>query len=534
VGEGLFPSATDADPVIGRTLDGRYEVLARLGAGEGGDVYRGRQVQLGRSVAIKVLQQHRAALPEWRRRFRREAKALSELAHPNIVPVTDSGIDGDLPYLVMELLEGKTLAELLDEGPLPPARALDIARQTLRGLALAHSKRIVHRDLKPANIFLQSLPDHMDHVRLLDFGMAKFLAGSGTPALGENLTRIGMVFGTPSYMSPEQARAEPVDARSDVYAAGVVLFQLFAGRLPFVAPTPEEMLKAHAREPVPPLAEARPTLTIAPFLQPIIERAMAKNRTGRFPDAASMLAALEAIAAVSQVAAAAAAELKRLPPNEDKRPATLLRRGWDLLSGSWRTGVTLVSLAAGLTTVVSFIRRDAVKPTAGPGTGVSLSAESSPRSPSQAPGAIRPGARDPWRGPTPSPLQSIRDRLDRQARVSEADLRPVYLFGRQNPGDPRPWLLVARAYAQLDWLNDAVERYLRAYRLDATCRGDPHMLPDLVKAAAHPAASRSAARAVHDIFGTEALPAIAEAIDRRAGERDASVRLARLRDELSR
>ena len=205
-------SNTDPQPdsLIGRKLDGRYEVLARLGEGGVGVVYRGRQVQLGRLVAIKVLHQDAAAIPEWRRRFEREARALSALAHPNVVPVTDFGIDRGVPFLVMELLQGKTLADLIKEGPLPLWRALDIARQTLRGLAFAHGKGIVHRDLKPANVFLQALPDQADHVRLLDFGMVKFLEGASSrnPA-AETLTRAGVVFGTPAYMSPEQAKGAP-------------------------------------------------------------------------------------------------------------------------------------------------------------------------------------------------------------------------------------------------------------------------------------------------------------------------------------
>src|SRR3954471_10574172 len=149
----LFSSRSLPDPLVGRTLDGRYEVLDRLGVGGVGVVYRGKQVKLGRLVAIKVLQQHAAVSPEWRRRFDREAKALSALAHPNVVPVNDSGIHAGVPYLVMELLLGRTLADLVKEGPLPPARALDIVRQMLRGLAFAHTKGIVHRDLKPANVF---------------------------------------------------------------------------------------------------------------------------------------------------------------------------------------------------------------------------------------------------------------------------------------------------------------------------------------------------------------------------------------------
>ena len=533
VGEELFLRAADPDPFIGRILDGRYEVLSRLVTGGAGVVYRGKQVQLGRFVAIKVLQQEAAAVPEWRLRFQREAKALSELAHPNVVGVTDSGIAEGAPYLVMELLEGQTLAELLRGARLPFARGLDIARQMLRGLAFAHGKGIVHRDLNPANVFLQELPDHADHVRLLDFGMAKFLDGSRSSTPGENLTHIGTVFGTPSYMSPEQARAEPVDVRTDVYAAGVILFELFAGRPPFAVRTQEGLRKAHESEPVPSLAEARPELIAAPFLQPIIERAMAKNRAGRFPDAASMLAALEAIAAVSRVAATALAGSNRPASETDTVPASRVRRALTFVSGSWRSAVTLVSLAAGLTTVVTFVRRDIVRSNTGPAASASASAEPRQAKAPPAPRAPRSEARDPWRDPIPGALQPIRERLDHQVRVSEAALRPVYVYARQNPADPRPWLLVARAYTQLDWLTDSVDRYVRAYRLDSSCRGDPQMLPELVKAAAHPVAGRSAARAIHDIFGAEAIPVISEALTRHGADHDAQARLNRLKEELA-
>src|SRR3954467_14763750 len=296
---GLFSrDAGSADPFIGTTLEGRYEVQACIGTGGVGVVYRAHHLQLGRDVAIKILQQGAAAQPESRQRFEREAKALSVLAHPNIVAVTDSGVAAGTPYLVMELLLGKTLADLLTEGPLPTARALDIARQVLRGLAFAHGKGIVHRDLKPANVFLQSLPDHADHVKLLDFGVAKFLDLSRAPGSNDNLTRIGTVFGTPAYLPPGQARGEVVDARTDVYAAGVILFELLTGRPPFGAPTLEGVRRAHVSEPVASLAEARPSFAAAPLLQPVVERALAASSAGRFPDATSMLAALEAITAV--------------------------------------------------------------------------------------------------------------------------------------------------------------------------------------------------------------------------------------------
>src|SRR6188768_157993 len=264
-------------------------MLSRLGAGGVGVVYQGRHVQLDRPVAIKVLQQSAAESPEWRRRFEREARVLSALAHPNIVPITDFGIDGDVPYLVMELLEGKTLADLINEGPVSLARALDVVRQTLRALAFAHDQVIAHRDLKPANIFLQALPDQADHVRLLDFGTAKLLDGGSSPS--------------PSYMAPEQVRAERVDDRADIYAAGAILFHLLAGRPPYVADTPEGVMEAHVSAPVPSLAEVRPDLSIARLVQTVIDRAMAKKPAGRYPQALWMLSALEVFEGGSRAAA---------------------------------------------------------------------------------------------------------------------------------------------------------------------------------------------------------------------------------------
>jgi serine/threonine-protein kinase len=576
VGVDLFPSTSVPDPFIGRTLNGRYDVLARLGVGGVGVVYQGRHVQLDRLVAIKVLQQSAAASPEWRRRFEREARALSALAHPNVVPVTDFGVDGDVPYLVMELLEGKTLADLINEGPVPPARALDIVRQTLRGLAFAHGQGIVHRDLKPANIFLQALPDHADHVRLLDFGIAKFLDGATSPSLAESLSRVGAVFGTPSYMSPEQAKAERVDARADIYAAGAILFQLLAGRLPYVADTAEGVMKAHIFEPVPSLAAVRPDLAITRLVQPVINRAMAKKPGARYPQALWMLSALEACADGSQVASTSAEvapifpapTLKDLPPVRRARPVPepptlkdlplvpIPRRARAPRAHPWRTAIALVVLAAAVTTGVTFLRRHRGPPVeSAPPVAAQAPApdpQATPTPPAHAPApppparaaaaqtqtkpasAVAPGqrARDPWQEPVPEALKPIRARLERGARLTEGALGPAYAFAHQNPGDPRPWLLIAHAYAQLDWLSDSVERYQRAYRADPSCRGDPQMLDDLLKAAAHRVAGRNAARAIRDIYGAEALPALDKAIAR-AGDRDENDRLDHLRDSLA-
>ena len=572
MGVDLFPPASVPDPFIGRTLDGRYEVLARLGAGGVGVVYQGRHVQLDRLVAIKVLRQSAAASPEWRRRFEREARALSALAHPNVVPFTAFGIDGGVPYLVMELLQGKTLADLISEGPVAPARALDIVRQTLRGLSAAHDQAIAHRDLKPANIFLQALPDHADHVRLLDFGMAKFLEGVSSPSMAENLSRDGVVFGTPSYMSPEQAKAERVDTRADIYAAGAILFQLLAGRPPYVANTPEGVMEAHVFEPVPSLAKVRPDLPIARHVQPVIERAMAKKPADRYPKALWMLSALEAIDGGSPVAATnaeLAPTLKDLPPvsaRRDREPPTQkqlprvpsARRAREVGSHPWRTAIALVVLAASVTTGVTFLRRhrgplvESAKPAAAHVPAPNPQATPTPpaHAPAQPPppttaaatqtqtkpaSAVAPAqrARDPWQEAVPEALKPIRDSLERGTRLNEGALGPAYAFARQNPGDPRPWLLIAHAYAQLNWMSDSVERYQRAYRADPTSRGDPQMLEDLLKAAAHRVAGRNAARAIRDIYGAEALPALEKAIARGAGDGDGNERLDHLRDSLA-
>jgi serine/threonine-protein kinase len=555
------------DPLIGRKLDGRYEVLARLGEGGAGVVYRGRQAPLGRFVAIKVLHEDAAEIKEWRRRFEREARALSALAHPNIVSVTDSGVDGGMPYLVMELLEGKTLGDLIKDGPLPLGRALDIARQTLRGLAFAHSKGIVHRDLKPANVFLQALPDQADHVRLLDFGMVKFLEGSSSRSTAE-LTHIGARIGTPAYMSPEQVKGTPADARTDVYAAGLLLFELLAGRRPFLADSREGYMGAHLSQPVPSLAQVRPELARASLFQAVVARAMAKKPSDRFKDADAMLATLEDVVARLPPGAlnGGSAEARR---KSAPHPTTASPSG----SLFWRGALSVFVVAAGIAAAKAYLQRDGAKavkatalpaqpppkpallpPTPAPPPPAPVAKTEPPPPPveMQAPVAnpappeqpkqpeqpateakAAQGPRDPWQEPVPRPLRSVRDRVNRGVHMNQRALTPVYEFAHQNPGDPRPWLLLGRAYAQLDWLSDAVERYVRAYHVDSASRGDPQMLADLVKAAAHPVAGRNAARAVRDIYGAEAIPAVEQALERRASDREAAARLARLRESLS-
>jgi serine/threonine-protein kinase len=273
------------DPLLGRELDGRYRLQARLGEGGLGVVYRARHLRLDRDFAIKVLQPEYAQNEGLRARFEREAKALGALTHPGVVGVTDFGIDGLSPFLVMELLEGATLDVCM---PLPDARALAILRDVLGAVAFAHGLGLVHRDLKPANVFLQALPEGEERVRVLDFGLAKFLDQSE----GAALTKPGATLGTPAYMSPEQALGGAASPRNDVYALGILLFELLAHERPFRG-VGGDLMRQHLLVPVPSLGEKRPDLPALAAIDAIVQRACAKAPAERFADAAEMRTALD-------------------------------------------------------------------------------------------------------------------------------------------------------------------------------------------------------------------------------------------------
>ncbi|MEJ2737545.1 MAG: protein kinase [Anaerolineae bacterium] len=262
---------------------GNYQLAEELGRGGMAVVYRAHQPSLNRDVAIKVLPPHLSFDQEFVERFQREARAAASLRHPNIVVIHDVGHEGGTYYIVMEYLEGRTLKELIqEEGPLPPDRTAHIIEQVATALDYAHERGFVHRDVKPANIFVG--PD--DHVTLTDFGIAK--AASET----QQLTRTGMLIGTPEYMSPEQAEGGRVDQRTDLYALGVVLYQMLAGRVPFRGTTPHATLHAVIYEPPPPPRQINPNLPIA--MEEVIMKAVAKQPDQRFQRGGELTAALKA------------------------------------------------------------------------------------------------------------------------------------------------------------------------------------------------------------------------------------------------
>ena len=242
-GEPLRPAPDwdpKSDPLLGTVVDGRYEISTVIGEGGMGVVYAARHRTLGKRFALKALRPDLATDREIAARFMQEARTAASVSHPGLVEIIDFGkLPSGQPFFVMELLEGQSLAQLIRRGgPLPAARAIEFVRQIADALGTAHDRSIVHRDLKPDNIHISRGIAGKDHVTIVDFGLAKVIGSS-------RLTRAGMVFGTPHYMSPEQAQGDPTDHRADIYALGVVMYEMFTGRVPFEADSYMGVLTKH-------------------------------------------------------------------------------------------------------------------------------------------------------------------------------------------------------------------------------------------------------------------------------------------------
>jgi serine/threonine-protein kinase len=284
------------DPLIGSTIDGRYIVESVLGQGGMGFVYAARHAIIDKRVAIKVLRREHASDESAAQRFIIEAKAASKIGHQNIVDITDFGVlapakgNSGLAYFVMEYLDGPTLARIQTEvGCFDAIRTISIAMQIARGLFAAHQKGIVHRDLKPENIFVLSRDGQDDLVKIVDFGIAK------DKAQGKKLTQVGMVLGTPEYMSPEQATGQQTDHRVDMYALGCIMYEMLIGEVPFRGDTSTKTLTSHVFDPPVPPSSRRPDLHIPPALEAVIMRTLNKKAADRYADMRELMSELDRV-----------------------------------------------------------------------------------------------------------------------------------------------------------------------------------------------------------------------------------------------
>ncbi|WP_053332809.1 serine/threonine-protein kinase [Haliangium ochraceum] len=296
----LAVTAADVDPLLapqrrasdvqdrwlGRLVDDRYRVLESIGRGGMGAVYKIEHVRMGKIAAMKVLRPEYSREPAVIERFRREAAAVSRLTHPNTVQVFDFGSAHGALYLVMEFVRGPDLNALLKrDGPMPFGRVAPMLAQICAALDEAHAQGIVHRDLKPENVLVTRTHRGRDFVKVLDFGLAKLGAGEER----SDVTDRGAIIGTPYYMSPEQIRGEPVDARTDIYALGAMLYRMLTGTYAFSAGTPVGVLTKHLTDPLEPASVRAPSCNIPPRVDAILARAMAKEREQRYPDVGALL-----------------------------------------------------------------------------------------------------------------------------------------------------------------------------------------------------------------------------------------------------
>jgi cytochrome c-type biogenesis protein CcmH/NrfG len=328
------------DPLADTIMGERYRILGRIGEGGMGTVFRVEHIHMKKVLALKLLRAEFSNVPDAARRFEREAQSASRLNHPNIISVTDfgHGAAGEL-FLVMEFVAGQPLSEVLArERRLEPGRACQIAGQILRALEHAHAEGVVHRDLKPANVMLVNDPDprQPETVKILDFGIAKMTQAQDSD---DPLTRGMMIFGTPAYMSPEQAAGQEADSRADLYSCGIILYEMLAGRKPFADEDLVKLLGMQITAQPPRFVEVAPDARIPPGLESVVMRVLEKDRGKRFATAAEFREAIERSSTdVAELGARFAAESVRMgflagAKLWAQRPAAvaLLRRGWAAL-----------------------------------------------------------------------------------------------------------------------------------------------------------------------------------------------------------
>ncbi|HTJ46375.1 MAG TPA: serine/threonine-protein kinase [Kofleriaceae bacterium] len=472
------------DPRVGTVLQGRYKVLDRRTEGSMGVVYRGERVQLGRPVAIKFLNEGYAATEDGRRRFEVEARAMSRLEHPNCVPVTDFGVDQGSPYLVMDFVSGQNLRQLLvAEWRLEPMRAVAIMRQVLAGIAHAHVQGIIHRDLKPENIIVSPVEGHGEHARILDFGLAKLR--------DEGSFTTGVAVGTPGYMSPEQTSGQKADERADIYACGVILYELLCGQKPFHSESAFETMRMHREVPPRPLAVAAVGAQVPAALDAIVMKALAKSRDDRFASASEFRAALE--------------QLESAPP-----PRATGGNRKTMIIGGAIAGVIAIGVVASKPWASGGAAAPAVAPAAiDAREEIEEHANNPPPSPvdaAPAPAATLDAApAPPARSATANPDEIARMRAlaDHEPRAAIAGLETLTTA---YPDDPAAQYALAAAYARAHQRRAAVQRYAVTLRLAPEYKDDATLLDDVVAALGDNTSNDLAAALIEQAIGASAIP----------------------------
>ncbi len=549
------------DPLLGRVLDGRYRLDAPLGGGGFGAVYVAWHLRLARAVAVKVLHPEHVRNPELRKRFEREAKSLAALSHPNVVTVFDYGVDDDLPFLVMEKLEGRPLAVAIAEG-LAPGHAIAIAIDVASALAYAHAQGIVHRDLKPANIFLQAQNDGTEAVRVLDFGLAKFVGravptGSADMSSGREdptQTHGSSLMGTPAYMSPEQATGDTVDARADVYTLGVVLYESVTGKDPYTG-SAVELIHHQLQTPLPAVVSSLPSEPWAPAMDKLLAKATAKDRERRFTDGGALRDALLVLAdelppgavpivrrtdgldgppsgkrsgpiahAVTLAALPAVRGGKRAPwlalavvvfvcavavvafvvvSMDEHEPVLALGAVPAPISVSDQADASLRDAGAG---VWSALPDAAIGLDAAP----ELDAGSEPDAASEDAAlatVIEADAIDPWTRGVPVSLRRYRDRPTGRA-LTRRDRTALSRYARAHADDCRGQLAWGHALMNQGARTEALEHYRSALAIEAIARNDPRLRTNLLRIAAYDGSPREGADLAVETYGETLLPDI--------------------------
>ncbi len=492
------------EALVGTVIDKRYRLTGLIGRGGMGRVFRAEHVTMRKVFAVKLLSP-RTADPRERARFDREAFATGRTAHPNCVMASDCGtLEDGTRYLAMELLEGDTLAELLDrEGKLSVERTLRIGKHILRGVGHAHGLGVVHRDLKPRNIMLVSHLDDPEFAKVLDFGLAKLLGEVQEEEGGGDLTEVGITFGTPAYMSPEQASGRPVDARADLYAVAVLMFEMLAGRPPFCGADPQATLMMHVRDTPPRVKEVAPDAEVPTDVELMLRRSLDKHPDQRFADADAFIAEIERC----EKAASGDEEIPADVRAGDEAHAVALSEGAAAKNApaaqearapvAWPPRKEyVIGVAIGAALLVAVIAVIA-------GRGSSSNADDPPQA-----SATGTDVDDQLRARVPDldrAASLLRDGKKQKAAQLLDELR------RRHPKNALVAYTQGQMYMRWPWPVKAMQAYGVAIRLDPTYRTNRVLIQNAVRTLLSPSGHRDAARLLVEDLDTAARPALTRA-----------------------